>query len=124
MPYLWLDAVYEKIREGGQVKSRAVVLAIGVTASGHRQVLGIEVGNTESEAFWRDFLREILASGELAAVASPRTLARAVALAAAPDADAEAMQSIVADAMAAIWPRRYRALGLDYPDPTPRGPIP
>jgi len=63
VPYLWLDAVYEKVREGGQVKSRAVVLAIGVTAEGHRQVLGIEVGNTESEAFWRDFLRSLVRRG-------------------------------------------------------------
>lgn len=63
VPYVWLDAVYEKVREGGQVKSRAVVLAIGVTASGHRQVLGIEVGNTESEAFWRDFLRSLVRRG-------------------------------------------------------------
>lgn len=63
VPYLWLDAVYEKVREGGHVRSMAVVLAIGVTAEGTRTVLGIDVGNCEDEAFWSAFLRSLVQRG-------------------------------------------------------------
>lgn len=63
VPYLWLDAVYEKVREGGQVRSMAVVLAIGVTAEGVRTVLGLDVGNCEDEAFWTAFLRDLVRRG-------------------------------------------------------------
>lgn len=63
IPYLWLDALYEKVREGGRVISMAVVLAIGVTASGARTVVGVSVGNSESEAFWTSFLRSLVKRG-------------------------------------------------------------
>lgn len=63
VPYVWLDAVYEKVREGGQVRSMAVVLAIGVTAEGTRSVLGLDVGNCEDEAFWMGFLRDLVRRG-------------------------------------------------------------
>ncbi len=63
VPYIWLDAVYEKVREGGRVISMAVVVAIGVTASGRRTVLGVDVGHTESEAFWKSFLRSLVRRG-------------------------------------------------------------
>ncbi len=63
VPYVWLDALYEKVREGGRVRSMAVVLATGVTADGSRTVLGMDVGNAESEAFWRDFLRSLVRRG-------------------------------------------------------------
>jgi len=62
-PYLWLDALYEKARDGGHVRSTAVVIAIGVTAEGTRTVLGTEVGNTEDESFWKSFLRSLLRRG-------------------------------------------------------------
>jgi len=63
VPYLWLDAVYEKVREGGHVRSMAVVLAIGVTADGTRTVLGLDVGHCEDEAFWTQFLRDLVRRG-------------------------------------------------------------
>lgn len=62
-PYVWLDALYEKAREGGHVRSTAVVVAIGVTAQGTRAVLGVEVGDTESEPFWKSFLRSLVRRG-------------------------------------------------------------
>lgn len=63
VPYVWLDAVYEKVREGGRVLSKAVVVAIGVTREGTRTILGFDVGSTESEAFWKDFLRSLVRRG-------------------------------------------------------------
>ncbi len=62
-PYVWLDALYEKAREGGHVRSTAVVVAIGVTAEGTRTVLGIDVGNSEDESFWKSFLRSLVRRG-------------------------------------------------------------
>ena len=63
IPYVWLDALYEKVREGGQVRSKAVVVAIGVTEEGLRTVLGFAVGQAESEAFWKEFLRSLVRRG-------------------------------------------------------------
>lgn len=62
-PYVWLDATYVKVRQDGRVSSMAVVVAIGVTASGEREVLGLEVGPSEEGAFWVQFLRGLLARG-------------------------------------------------------------
>jgi transposase-like protein len=62
-PYLWLDATYLKVRENGRVVSMAVVIAIGVTAAGEREVLGLDVGPSEDGAFWRGFLRNLVARG-------------------------------------------------------------
>ncbi len=56
-PYLWLDATYVKARLRRQVVSRAVVISVGVTAEGNREVLGVEVGDSEDEVFWTTFLR-------------------------------------------------------------------
>jgi putative transposase len=56
-PYVFLDATYCKARVGGRVVSRAVVIATGVSADGRREVLGVDVGDSESEVFWTDFLR-------------------------------------------------------------------
>ena len=63
VPYLWLDALYEKVREGEHVRSKAVVIAIGVAADGRRTVLGVDVGSAESEAFWKEFLRSLVRRG-------------------------------------------------------------
>jgi putative transposase len=52
-PYLWLDAKVEKVRAGGRVEHRALVVAYGVDAAGQREVIGIDVGAAETEAFWR-----------------------------------------------------------------------
>jgi putative transposase len=62
-PYLWLDATFLKVREGGRVVSQAVVIAIGVNAGGQREVLGLDVGPSEDGAFWLRFLRALVARG-------------------------------------------------------------
>jgi putative transposase len=62
-PYVFLDATYLKGRVGGQVVSRAVVVATGVAMSGDREVLGCAVGDSEDEAFWTEFLRSLRARG-------------------------------------------------------------
>jgi putative transposase len=66
-PYVFLDATYLKGRVSGQVVSRAVVVATGVSMNGDREVLGCAVGDSEDEAFWSEFLRS-LRSRELAGV--------------------------------------------------------
>jgi putative transposase len=62
-PYLWLDAKVERIREKGGIRHKALVVAYGVHESGRREVIGIDVGEAESEAFWREFLRSLVARG-------------------------------------------------------------
>jgi transposase-like protein len=52
-PYVLLDARYERVREAGQVMDCAVLVAVGVTASGHRRVLGVSVALSEAEVHWR-----------------------------------------------------------------------
>ena len=54
--YVYLEATYLKGRVRGRVVSRAVVIATGVTATGDREVLGIDVGDSEDGAFWTAFL--------------------------------------------------------------------
>lgn len=62
-PYLWLDAKVEKVREPGGVRHKALVVAYGVHETGRREVIGIDVGEAETEAFWREFLRSLRARG-------------------------------------------------------------
>jgi transposase-like protein len=62
-PYVFLDATYLKGRVGGQVVSRAVVVATGITMVGDREVLGCAVGDSEDAAFWTEFLRSLRARG-------------------------------------------------------------
>jgi putative transposase len=62
-PYVFLDATYCKARVDRQVVSQAVVVAIGVRADGHREVLGVDVGDSENGAFWTGFLRSLKARG-------------------------------------------------------------
>jgi putative transposase len=62
-PYLWLDARYEHVREGGRVVSLAVIVAYGVRADGVREVLGLDVGLSEDVALWRAFLQGLVARG-------------------------------------------------------------
>jgi len=61
--YVFLDATYVKGRVRGRVVSRAVVIATGVTSSGDREVLGIDVGDSEDGAFWTAFLKGLRARG-------------------------------------------------------------
>ena len=62
-PYLWLDAKVERVREPGGVRHKALVVAYGVHETGRREVIGIDVGEAETEAFWREFLRSLRARG-------------------------------------------------------------
>jgi putative transposase len=62
-PYLWLDAKVERVREPGGVRHKALVIAYGVHESGRREVIGLDVGEAETEAFWRGFLRSLRARG-------------------------------------------------------------
>jgi hypothetical protein len=56
-PYLFPDAKVEKVRDGGRVVNKALVIAHGVHETGRREILGLDVGEAETEAFWTDFLR-------------------------------------------------------------------
>ncbi len=58
-PYVFLDATYVKARVNRHIVSRAVVVATGVAADGNREVLGLEVGDSEDEVFWTSFLRSL-----------------------------------------------------------------
>ena len=63
-PYVYLDATYLHVRnQTSQVCSMAVVIATGITATGEREVLGVDVGDSEDEAFWRGFLRSLKSRG-------------------------------------------------------------
>ena len=62
-PYLWVDAKVERVREPGGVRHKALVIAYGVHESGRREVIGLDVGAAETEAFWREFLRSLRARG-------------------------------------------------------------
>jgi putative transposase len=63
MPYLQVDARYEKVREGGLAIDEAVLLAIGVDIEGRREVLGVSVSRSEAEAHWREFLQSLVGRG-------------------------------------------------------------
>ena len=62
-PYLWLDAKQVKVRDGGHVRSKALVIAYAVHESGRREVIGLDLGEVESEAFWVELLRELRRRG-------------------------------------------------------------
>ena len=62
-PYLFLDAKVEKVRDGGRVVNKALVIAHGVHETGRREILGLDVGEAETEAFWTDFLRSLVKRG-------------------------------------------------------------
>jgi putative transposase len=62
-PYLWLDAKQVKVRDRGHVRSKAVVIAYAAHESGRREVLDLDVGETESGAFWVEFLRRLRRRG-------------------------------------------------------------
>jgi len=62
-PYLWIDATYVKVREGGRIVSVAVIIAVAVNTDGRREVLGMAVGASEAEPFWTQFLRSLMNRG-------------------------------------------------------------
>jgi putative transposase len=54
-PYLFVDAKVEKVRESGRVARKCVVIAHAVHETGRREIIGLDVGEAETEAFWREF---------------------------------------------------------------------
>ena len=62
-PYLWIDASYLKVRRGGRIVSVAVIIAVGVNSDGRREVLGMEIGTSEAEPIWTEFLRKLTRRG-------------------------------------------------------------
>src|SRR3954468_22926783 len=62
-PYLFVDAKVEKVRDGGRVVPKCVVIAHAVHETGRREIIGLDVGEAETEAFWREFLRSLVARG-------------------------------------------------------------
>ena len=62
-PYLWIDATYVKVRQSGRIVSVAVIVAVGVNSDGRREVLGMEIGPSEAETFWTEFLRKLARRG-------------------------------------------------------------
>jgi len=62
-PYIWLDATFPKVREGGRVQNMAFVVAIAVNDDGTRHILGFDIGMSESGAFWEEFLRSLVKRG-------------------------------------------------------------
>lgn len=61
--YMWVDALYEKVRVDDRVESMAVVIATGVNLEGRREVLGLDVIPTESEEGWMQFLKSLKERG-------------------------------------------------------------
>jgi putative transposase len=62
-PYLWLDATYLKVREGGRIVSVAAIIAVAVDTEGRREIIGLHLGPSEAETFWTGFLKGLLRRG-------------------------------------------------------------
>jgi len=62
-PYLWIDATYIKVRQNNRIVSVAVIVAVGANADGRREVLGMDIGPSEAETFWTEFLRKLARRG-------------------------------------------------------------
>lgn len=62
-PNLWIDATYVKARQNGRIVSLAAIVAVGVNAEGRREALGMDIGPSEAETFWSEFLRKLRRRG-------------------------------------------------------------
>jgi putative transposase len=62
-PYLWIDATYVKVRQNGRIVSVAVIIAVAVNSDGRRELLGMDIGASEAETFWLEFLRKLKRRG-------------------------------------------------------------
>jgi transposase-like protein len=62
-PYVFVDAKIEKVRDGGRVARKCVVIAHAVHETGRREIIGLDVGEAETDAFWTEFLRSLVARG-------------------------------------------------------------
>lgn len=63
IPYLFLDARYEKVRQGGSVRDAAILIASGIKSDGKRIILGVSLSLSEAEEHWRTFLESLIARG-------------------------------------------------------------
>ena len=61
--YVLVDALYEKVRQGGRVVSRANFVAMGVAKDGHREIIGCRTANSESGSEWKEFLKSLIDRG-------------------------------------------------------------
>ena len=62
-PYLWLDATYLRVREGGRIVSVAAIIAVAVDTEGRREIVGLGLGPSEAEPFWSAFLKGLVRRG-------------------------------------------------------------
>src|SRR5213080_4960135 len=62
-PYLWLDATYLKVRDGGRIVSVAAIIAVAVNTEGRREIVGLGIGPSEAEPFWSGFIRGLTKRG-------------------------------------------------------------
>src|SRR5215207_2465067 len=62
-PYLWLDATYLKVRDGGRIISVAAIIAMAVSTDGRREIIGRGIGPSEAEPFWSAFLKSLVKRG-------------------------------------------------------------
>src|ERR1700757_3192800 len=62
-PYLWLDATYLKVRDGGRIVSVAAIIAVAVTTEGRREIIGLGIGPSGAEPFWSGFLKGLVKRG-------------------------------------------------------------
>ena len=72
-PYVFVDAKVEKVRDGGRVARKCVVIAHAVHETGYREIIGLDVGEAETEAFWREFLRSLIKRGLVACSSRSQT---------------------------------------------------
>src|SRR4051812_32313366 len=62
-PYLWLDATYLKVREGGRIVPVAAIIAVAASSDGRREIIGLGLGPSEAETFWSTFLKGLVRRG-------------------------------------------------------------
>src|SRR5213082_566619 len=62
-PYLWLDATYLKVRDGGRIVSVAAIIAVAVSTEGRREIVGLGIGPSEAEPFWSGFIKGLTKRG-------------------------------------------------------------
>lgn len=62
-PYVWLDATYLKVRQGGRTVSVAAIIAVAANIDGRREIIGLSIGDSEAMVFWMEFLRSLVKRG-------------------------------------------------------------
>jgi transposase-like protein len=62
-PYVWLDATYLKVRQGGRTVSVAAIIAVAANTDGRREIIGLSIGDSEAMVFWMEFLRSLVKRG-------------------------------------------------------------